>query len=57
MSSFLHVIKARSMFYLSQGELGWARIVTGAYKGGEGHWYNLAIESNCAYGDPIVDKN
>ncbi|XP_056598990.1 cathepsin Z [Triplophysa dalaica] len=39
------------------GELGWARIVTGAYKGGEGHWYNLAIESNCAYGDPILEKN
>lgn len=45
------------MFSLSQGELGWARIVTGAYKGGKGHWYNLDIENNCAYGDPIVEIN
>ncbi|RXN25157.1 cathepsin Z-like protein [Labeo rohita] len=36
------------------GESGWARIVTSAYKGGKGNWYNLAIEHNCAYGDPIV---
>uniref|UniRef100_A0A8C2FSZ3 Cathepsin Z n=1 Tax=Cyprinus carpio TaxID=7962 RepID=A0A8C2FSZ3_CYPCA len=36
------------------GESGWARIVTSAYKGGKGNWYNLAIEHDCAYGDPIV---
>ncbi|KAK7163737.1 hypothetical protein R3I93_007716 [Phoxinus phoxinus] len=36
------------------GESGWARIVTSAYKGGKGNWYNLAIEHSCAYGDPIV---
>ncbi|XP_029561869.1 cathepsin Z [Salmo trutta] len=36
------------------GEYGWARIVTSAYKGGKGNWYNLAIEKSCAYGDPIV---
>uniref|UniRef100_A0A668A6M5 Cathepsin Z n=1 Tax=Myripristis murdjan TaxID=586833 RepID=A0A668A6M5_9TELE len=36
------------------GEHGWARIVTSAYKGGKGNWYNLAIEKSCAYGDPIV---
>lgn len=37
-----------------QGEHGWARIVTSAYKGGKGNWFNLGIEKNCAYGDPIV---
>lgn len=36
------------------GEHGWARIVTSAYKGGKGNWFNLGIEKNCAYGDPIV---
>ncbi|XP_053740459.1 cathepsin Z [Synchiropus splendidus] len=36
------------------GEHGWARIVTSAYKGGEGNWFNLGIEKHCAYGDPIV---
>ncbi|XP_071216814.1 cathepsin Z [Salvelinus alpinus] len=36
------------------GEYGWARIVTSAYKGGKGNWYNLAIEKSCAYGDPII---
>lgn len=37
-----------------QGEHGWARIVTSAYKGWKGHWYNLGIESDCAFGDPVV---
>lgn len=37
-----------------QGEYGWARIVTSAYKEGKGNWFNLGIEKNCAYGDPIV---
>lgn len=36
------------------GEHGWARVVTSAYKGGKGNWYNLAIEKHCAFGDPIV---
>ncbi|TRY55164.1 hypothetical protein DNTS_032654 [Danionella cerebrum] len=36
------------------GEWGWARIVTSAYKGGKGNFYNLGIEHNCAYGDPII---
>nr|XP_055059593.1 cathepsin Z [Misgurnus anguillicaudatus] len=36
------------------GESGWARIVTSAYKGGKGNWFNLGIEARCAYGDPIV---
>ncbi|XP_070575161.1 cathepsin Z-like [Ptychodera flava] len=36
------------------GEQGWLRIVTSAYKGGEGDSYNLGIERQCAYGDPIV---
>ncbi|XP_038658895.1 cathepsin Z [Scyliorhinus canicula] len=36
------------------GERGWLRIVTSTYKGGKGNFYNLAIEENCAYGDPIL---
>ncbi|XP_024051684.1 cathepsin Z [Terrapene carolina triunguis] len=36
------------------GELGWLRIVTSAYKGGKGAEYNLAIEEDCAYGDPVL---
>ncbi|XP_060086705.1 cathepsin Z-like [Heteronotia binoei] len=36
------------------GERGWLRIVTSAYKGGSGGHYNLAVERNCAYGDPIL---
>ncbi|XP_062897660.1 cathepsin Z [Mobula hypostoma] len=36
------------------GEKGWLRIVTSAYKGGKGNFYNLAIEDDCAYGDPVL---
>uniref|UniRef100_A0A8C6I6A9 Cathepsin Z n=1 Tax=Mus spicilegus TaxID=10103 RepID=A0A8C6I6A9_MUSSI len=36
------------------GEKGWMRIVTSTYKGGTGDSYNLAIESACTFGDPIV---
>ncbi|KAH0619200.1 hypothetical protein JD844_018997 [Phrynosoma platyrhinos] len=36
------------------GEHGWLRIVTSAYKGGQGREYNLAVEQHCAYGDPIL---
>lgn len=42
------------LYFCPQGEAGWARIVTSAYKEGKGNWYNLAIEKACAYGDPIV---
>ena len=42
---------------LSQGEKGWLRIVTSSYKGGSGSQYNLALEEDCMYGDPIVPKN
>ncbi|KAG7218165.1 hypothetical protein INR49_007447 [Caranx melampygus] len=38
------------------GEKGWLRIVTSAYKGGSGSKYNLALEEDCMYGDPIVPK-
>ncbi|KAK3085753.1 hypothetical protein FSP39_008183 [Pinctada imbricata] len=38
------------------GEYGWFRIVTSAAMEGKGGSYNLAIESRCAYGDPIVPK-
>ncbi|XP_059144402.1 cathepsin Z-like [Physella acuta] len=34
------------------GEEGWLRIVTSKYKGGK---YSLAIETDCAYADVIVD--
>jgi cathepsin X len=37
-----------------QGERGYFRIVTSAYEGGKGNDFNLAIESRCAYGDPII---
>ncbi|MBN3310965.1 CATZ protein, partial [Amia calva] len=36
------------------GENGWLRIVTSAYKDGNGNKYNLAIEKSCAYGDPVL---
>uniref|UniRef100_A0A670I174 Cathepsin Z n=1 Tax=Podarcis muralis TaxID=64176 RepID=A0A670I174_PODMU len=36
------------------GEKGWLRIVTSAYKGGKGASYNLGVEEQCAYGDPIL---
>nr|KAG5695575.1 hypothetical protein BaRGS_033997 [Batillaria attramentaria] len=36
------------------GENGWARFVTSLYKHGEGNSYNLGIEKDCHYGDPIV---
>lgn len=42
---------------LSQGEKGWLRIVTSAYKGGSGSTYNLAVEEDCMFGDPIVPKD
>uniref|UniRef100_A0A8D0MD62 Cathepsin Z n=1 Tax=Sus scrofa TaxID=9823 RepID=A0A8D0MD62_PIG len=32
----------------------WMRIVTSTYKDGRGAHYNLAIEENCTFGDPIV---
>lgn len=38
------------------GEKGWLRIVTSAYKGGSGSTYNLALEEDCMYGDPVVPK-
>ncbi|XP_076470804.1 cathepsin Z-like [Babylonia areolata] len=36
------------------GENGWVRMVTSLYKGGEGNHYNLGVEKDCHYGDPIV---
>lgn len=39
-----------------QGEKGWLRIVTSAYKGGSGSHYNLALEEDCMYGDPILPE-
>ncbi|XP_056147224.1 cathepsin Z-like [Lampris incognitus] len=36
------------------GEKGWLRIVTSAYKEGSGSHYNLALEQDCMYGDPIL---
>lgn len=37
------------------GESGWLRIVTSKFKGGTGNDYNLAVEQQCAYADPIID--
>jgi len=42
---------------LLQGEKGWLRIVPSAYKGGSGSKFNLALEEDCMYGDPIMPKN
>uniref|UniRef100_W5KU03 Cathepsin Z n=1 Tax=Astyanax mexicanus TaxID=7994 RepID=W5KU03_ASTMX len=36
------------------GNKGWLRIVTSAYNGGSGSQYNLALEEDCMYGDPII---
>ncbi|XP_055353389.1 LOW QUALITY PROTEIN: cathepsin Z-like [Paramacrobiotus metropolitanus] len=36
------------------GEHGWFKIVTSKYKNGKGNDYNLNVESDCAYADPIV---
>lgn len=58
--SFLKLFKLRHFkdillsLCIFQGEHGWARIVTSAFRGWKGHWFNLGIESNCAYGDPVV---
>jgi cathepsin X len=38
------------------GENGWFKMVTSAYKGGEGGHYNLGIENDCAWADPILPK-
>lgn len=38
------------------GERGWFRIVTNAYKGGRGRYYNLGIEDSCAWVVPVVPK-
>lgn len=45
----------RKIYYLllPQGEKGWLKIVTSAYKG-SGSQYNLALEEDCMYGDVIV---
>lgn len=36
-----------------QGENGWFRVVTSEYKHG-GSKYNLAIEEDCVWADPIA---
>jgi len=36
------------------GELGWFRIVTSAFKGGQGGSYNLGVEDNCAWAVPVI---
>lgn len=36
------------------GESGWFQIVTSKYKDGTGNKYNLGIETDCAFADPIV---
>ena len=36
------------------GEKGWLRIVTSAYKQGEGDKYNLSIESGCVFAVPVI---
>jgi cathepsin X len=43
-----------SIYFVLQGEHGFFRIVTSNAMGGQGDDYNLAIESRCTYGDPII---
>ncbi|XP_063951926.1 cathepsin Z-like [Lytechinus pictus] len=45
---------ARNSWGTPWGETGWFRIVTSKFKGGQGNNNNLAIESECAFGDPIL---
>ncbi|XP_077982408.1 cathepsin Z-like [Glandiceps talaboti] len=44
----------RNSWGVPWGESGWFRIVTSKYKNGDGNHYNLGIEQQCSYGDPIV---
>jgi len=48
---------ARNSWGEPWGEKGWFRIVTNAYKGGQGRYYNLGIEDHCAFAVPIVPKS
>ncbi|KAL7985620.1 hypothetical protein Chor_004190 [Crotalus horridus] len=50
----LMLLHERVQLNVFQGESGWLRIVTSAYKDGKGRYYNLALEEECAYGDPIL---
>lgn len=54
---YLKKKKNKPLTIFVQGERGWLRIVTSAYKGGSGSSYNLAVEEDCMFGDPIVPKN
>jgi cathepsin X len=36
------------------GEKGFMRLVTSAFADGHGNDYNLAIESDCSFGVPLV---
>ena len=40
--------------HIIQGELGWFRLVTSEYKGGTGTKYNLRIETDCVWADPLL---
>lgn len=45
----------RNSWGTAWGEEGFFRIVTSAYKNGQGNKYNLAIEQDCAWGVPIIN--
>lgn len=36
------------------GEQGWFRIVTSKYKNGQGKYYNLGVENQCAFAVPVL---
>jgi len=38
------------------GETGWFRVVTSAFKSGQGNDYNMGIENDCYYADPDVSN-
>lgn len=50
---YVFLISHFRAFTSLQGERGFMRLVTSTYKNNTGDQYNLAIETDCAYADPL----